>query len=65
MVLISFFRFLGLFFLDFVSGCDVEPPVDLDKNDSSDDGLSSFWPENEKKIYKTYIFEENNVVVLK
>ena len=42
MVLISFFRFLGLFFLDFVSGCDVEPPVDLDKNDSSDDGLSSF-----------------------
>ena len=49
MVLISFFRFLGFFFLDFVSGCDVEPPVDLDKNDSIDDGLSSFWPENGKK----------------
>ena len=56
MVLISFFRFLGLFFLDFVSGCDVEPPVDLDKNDSSDDGLSSFWPENEKKNITKYIY---------
>jgi hypothetical protein len=56
MVLISFFRFLGLFFLDFVSGCDVEPPVDLDKNDSSDDGLSSFWPENEKKYITKHIY---------
>ena len=38
--LFHFFVF-QVFFLDFVSGCDVEPPVDLDKNDSSDDGLSS------------------------
>ena len=55
MVLISFFRFLG-FFLDFVSGCDVEPPVDLDKNDTIDDGLSSSWPENGKKKYYKKIY---------
>ena len=50
--------------MDFVSGCDVEPPVDLDKNDSIDDGLSSSWPENERKKYllqKIFILRLQNM----